>query len=66
MSAYVTITCNAFVPNLGQCMTEDSPLGAPQYATKARRLLHHEGWRRTPDGRDLCPEHATRAPEETQ
>lgn len=61
MSAYITIACDAET-NLGQCMTEDAPPGAPQYATAARRRLHREGWRRTADGRDLCPDHATEEP----
>ncbi|MGW1102752.1 hypothetical protein [Streptomyces sp. NPDC002540] len=59
MSAYITIACDAEVPGLGQCMTEDSPIGTPQYATEARRRLRRSGWRRTSDGRDLCPNHAS-------
>lgn len=59
MTAYAVIACDARVPGLGQCMTEDSPPGSPQDPSEARRRLAREGWRRTRDGRDLCPEHAS-------
>jgi hypothetical protein len=63
VSAYAVIACDAEVPGLGRCMTEDTPLGEPRTATEARRRLRREGWQRAADGRDLCPEHATpRAP----
>lgn len=58
MTAYSVIACDAKVPALGRCMTEDSPPGSPRSATEARRRLKREGWRRAPDGRDLCPKHA--------
>lgn len=56
MSAYVVIACDAAVPGLGRCMSEDSGFGAPRTATTARALLRRGGWRRTRDGRDICPD----------
>lgn len=39
-----------------QCMTEDSPPGMPRTVTQARQRLARDGWRRTRDGRDICPD----------
>lgn len=66
MSAYVVIACDAETVPGERCMTEDSPIGLPQYATEARARLAREGWRRTRDGRDLCPDHAAPDTEETR
>jgi len=56
VSFYVSLVCEATSPETGRCWTEDSPLGAPQTATAARRELHKQGWHRTRDGRDICPD----------
>ena len=56
MSFYVSITCDVPDTRLGPCMSEDSPLGYVRTATEARRRLAHQGWHRTSDGRDICPD----------
>lgn len=56
MTAYAVIACDAEVPGLGRCMTEDSPLGEIQSVTKARARLRTAGWHRTRTGRDICPD----------
>lgn len=56
MSAYSVIACDAETSPGERCMSEDSPLGIPKSATEARRRLAREGWRRTRDGRDICPD----------
>lgn len=56
MSAYVSIVCEAVSPSGERCWTEDSPLGDPRTATIARRRLAKQGWHRTHDGRDICPD----------
>jgi hypothetical protein len=35
MTAYPVIACDATVPAIGRCMTEDSPPGSPTSATEA-------------------------------
>ena len=56
MSSYAVIACDAETSPGSQCMAEDSPVGLPKSATDARRRLAREGWRRTRDGRDICPD----------
>jgi hypothetical protein len=55
MSHYVTLTCDVKDTPIGWCMSEDSGPGFPKSATDARRVLHQQGWHRTRDGRDICP-----------
>jgi hypothetical protein len=59
---YLAIHCDHLAPgDTGQperCNTEWSH---PTYVATHRELRRHlkkHGWRRTRDGRDLCPEHA--------
>jgi hypothetical protein len=56
MSHYVSITCDVGDLDIGPCMSEDSGPGAPQSATVARQILQRQGWHRTRDGRDICPD----------
>ena len=56
MSFYVSIVCDASTPQSGRCWTEDSPPGKADSATLARRILQQQGWHRTHDGRDICPD----------
>jgi len=56
VSFYVSIVCEATTPGAGRCWTEDSPPGEARSATEARRRLKREGWHRTRDGRDICPD----------
>ncbi|QQN79756.1 MULTISPECIES: hypothetical protein [Streptomyces] len=55
MSYYVTVVCEGETSPGERCWAEDSPLGDPRTASEARRRLAAAGWRRTRDGRDLCP-----------
>lgn len=55
MSFYVSLVCNATLPAGDRCWTEDTPPGEAQSATEARRRLGQQGWHRTRDGRDICP-----------
>jgi hypothetical protein len=56
VSHYVSITCDVEETPIGPCMSEDCGPGAPKTATAARQLLHRQGWHRTRDGRDICPD----------
>ena len=56
MGHYVSLTCDVTDTEAGPCMSEDSGPGAPQSATAVRRILHRQGWHRTRDGRDICPD----------
>jgi hypothetical protein len=56
VSFYVSLVCDATSAEAGRCWTEDSPLGSPQSATAARHELRKQGWHRTRDGRDICPD----------
>jgi hypothetical protein len=60
--AYLAIRCDHRDPADEQCMTEwQHPVWAPTH-TELRRYLKKHGWRRTRDGRDLCPDHAGPTP----
>ncbi|MFJ4682014.1 hypothetical protein [Streptomyces sp. NPDC088789] len=56
MGYYVSLTCNVEDTEVGPCMSEDTGAGAPQSATEVRRILRRQGWHRTRDGRDICPD----------
>ncbi|WP_372344651.1 hypothetical protein [Streptomyces sp. KL116D] len=56
MSHYVSLVCDVQDTDAGPCMTEDCGPGFPQSATAARRILQPQGWHRTRDGRDICPD----------
>jgi hypothetical protein len=55
VSFYVSLVCEATDQRDNRCWTEDS-YGDPQSATEARRRLAKQGWHRTRDGRDICPD----------
>jgi hypothetical protein len=56
MSFYVSLTCDVEDTEIGLCMSEDSGAGFPKTATAARQVLQQQGWHRTRDGRDICPD----------
>jgi hypothetical protein len=60
VSAEVTLTirCDHDDARAGQCGTEWGHPVAVANHTELRRHLKERGWRRTRDGRDLCPRHA--------
>jgi len=58
---YLAIRCDHRDEDEDRCGTE---WGCPVRVDTHRELRRHlkeSGWRRTRDGRDLCPEHATDA-----
>jgi hypothetical protein len=55
---HLAVRCDHRDPDGDQCMTEwGHPVWVPHH-TALRRYLKARGWRRTRDGRDLCPDHA--------
>lgn len=56
MSHYVSIACDVDDPRTGPCTSEDCGPGFPKSATEARRRLSRQGWHRTRDSRDVCPD----------
>jgi hypothetical protein len=55
VSHYVSLVCDVEDTDVGPCMSEDSGPGFPKTATAARLVLSRQGWHRTRDGRDICP-----------
>lgn len=53
MSFHAFLVCDAAHPVRGRCGNEHSPEG--RLAVTVRRRLRRQGWRRTRDGRDICP-----------
>ncbi|MFD3333561.1 hypothetical protein ACFWV1_13075 [Streptomyces sp. NPDC058700] len=63
MSAGVipTIRCDHIDAEGEQCDSERfAPVTMPHHRA-LRAFLRDQGWRRRRDGRDLCPDHATRS-----
>ncbi|MCX5201076.1 hypothetical protein OG897_06315 [Streptomyces sp. NBC_00237] len=52
---YLAIRCDALDEAEVPCDTEHSAPIRAQNPTELRRRLKATGWRRTRDGRDLCP-----------
>lgn len=57
-AAYLVLHCDHHNPDGQQCDAEGSYAGWAANHRELRRHLKGHGWRRTRDGRDLCPDHA--------
>ena len=56
MAHYVSIVCDVEISPGERCWVEDTPPGEARSATVARQRLAEQGWHRTRDGRDICPD----------
>jgi hypothetical protein len=56
MSSYATIVCDVEETSVGRCMSEGTTLALSSTATVVRDYLRGQGWHRTRDGRDICPD----------
>lgn len=54
---YLVIRCDRRDPAGERCDTEHGSPVRVRNHTELRRYLKTRGWRRTRDGRDICPEH---------
>jgi hypothetical protein len=56
--AYLAVRCDHRGPDGVRCDTEWGHPTRVDTHRELRRHLRGSGWRRTRDGRDLCPDHA--------